>query len=354
MTSFVAIAFSAVAASSVTACVIGDDPSDPSATGGTSTPIPAVTGPAVYVVNGQDHSISVVDPARNVVAATIALDGITWPHHIYLSKDGSRMLVAVPNMDLSGGHGTGMDDNPGAVLVLDSSTGATLASRKLEMMNHNAAFSPDGTEIWTSQMMMPGSVLVLDAQSLNTKQEIAVGDMPAEVTFSKDGTMAFVANGMSDSVSVISVATKKVMGTVAVGKDPVGPWPGVDGIMYTDCEEGKSISAIDPATMSVVRTYALGFMPGMVATPPGSSGELWVTDQDDGKVVFNTTAQDKPTGALAVGAGAHGIAFSPDGQTAYITNQLAATVTVVDVRSHTRITEISVGTKPNGIAYRAR
>ena len=119
----------------------------------------------------------------------------------------------------------------------------------------------------------------------------------------------------------------------AVGKDPVGPWPGVDGVMYTDCEEGKSISAIDPATMSVVRTYALGFTPGMVATPPGSGGELWVTDQDDGKVVFNTTAQDKPTGALAVGAGAHGIAFSPDGQTAYITNQLAATVTVVDVRS---------------------
>lgn len=348
MESFQTLAISVAVLLSSTACfsVPGNSIS--------STPIPAINGPAVYVVNGQSSSISVIDPSRNVVAGTIALSGVTWPHHIYLSKDGSRLLVAVPNMDLSGGHGAGMDDTPGAVLLLDSSTGAMLASRGLDMMNHNAIFSPSGNEIWTSQMMMPGSVLVLDAETLSVKQSIDVGDMPAEVTFSKDGTMAFVANGMSDSVSVISVATKKVMKTIPVGKDPVGPWPGLDGIMYTDCEEGKSVSAIDPASMSVVRTYNLGFTPGMVGTPPGASGELWVTDEDAGKVVFNMTTQDKKMGELALGAGAHGIAFSPDGKTAYITNQGAGTVSVVDVASHTQIKSFAVGVKPNGVAYRAR
>lgn len=338
-----------VMSASGTACMVGDSP----ASGAGSTPIPAFNGPAVYVVNGQDHSIAVVDPGRNALVGTIVLSGITWPHHIYLSKDGSRMVVAVPNMDLSGGHGASMDMNPGAVLLLESSTGRTIASRALEMMNHNAIFSPDGTEIWTSQMMMPGSVLVLDSQTLATKQTIDVGDMPAEVTFSKDGTMAFVANGMSDSVSVISVATKKVMKTIPVGKDPVGPWPGTDGIMYTDCEQGKSISAIDPASMAVVRTYNLGFTPGMVGTPPGAGGELWVTDEDDGKVVFNMTTQDKKMGELLVGAGAHGVTFAPDGKTAYITNQTGGTMTIVDVASHALIKTMAVGAKPNGIAYRA-
>jgi YVTN family beta-propeller protein len=346
-------AFAFLIATSLWAAACAGD-ARPGANGGTSTPIPAVNGAAVYVVNGQDHSISVIDPATNTVVGTILLSGVTWPHHVYLSKDGSRMLVAVPNMDLSGGHGTDMEDHPGAVLLLDSSTGATLASRSLEMMNHNAIFSPDGTEIWTSQMMMPGSVLVLDAQTLATRQSIPVGDMPAEVTFSKDGTMGFVANGMTDSVSVISVATKKVMATIPVGKDPVGPWPGVDGIMYTDCEQGKSISAISPASMSVVRTYNLGFTPGMVGTPPGTSGELWVTDEDDGKVVFNTTTQDQKTGELVVGAGAHGMAFSADGKTAYITNQAGGTVSIVDVASHTLVKSLPVGAKPNGIAYRQR
>lgn len=345
-----------VISASTTACLVGDF-SPPAVTGGgsaTSTPIPAVTGPAVYVVSGQDNSIAVIDPAKNARVGTIQLGGIMWPHHVYLSKDGRRMLVAVPGMDLSAGHGSATEANPGFVLLLDSSTGAMIASRQLDMMNHNAIFSPDGTEIWTSQMMMPGSVLVLDAQTLATKQSIDVGDMPAEVTFSKDGTMAFVANGMSDSVSVISVATKKVMSTIAVGKDPVGPWPGIDGVMYTDCEQGKSISAIDPGTMAVVRTYNLGFTPGMVGTPPGPSGELWVTDEDDGKVIFNMTTKDQKMGELAVGAGAHGVTFSPDGKTAYISNQGAGTLSVVDVATHTLIKDIPVGAKPNGVAYRAQ
>lgn len=334
---------------STTGCVVGESSSTAPPT---STPIPAVAAPAVYVVNGQATSISVIDPQQNALVGTIQLGGIMWPHHLYLSKDGARMLVAVPNMDLSAGHGGTMNSNPGFVLLLDSSTGALIASRKLEMMNHNAIFSPDGTEVWTSQMMMPGMVLVLDAQTLATKQSIDVGDMPAEVTFSKDGTMAFVANGMSDSVSVIDVTTKQIMATVPVGKDPVGPWPGIDGVMYTDCEQGKSISAIDPGTMAVVRTYNLGFTPGMVGTPPGTSGELWVTDVDDGKVVFNTIANDQKTGELAVGGGAHGIAFSPDGKTAYISNQGAGTLSVVDVATHTLTTTITIGAKPNGIAYR--
>lgn len=327
--------------------------SSPSSTSTLSTqPIAAFSGAAVYVVNGGDHSISVIDPVKNAVAGTIVLQGVTFPHHVYLSHDGARMLVAVPNMDLSGGHGGTTEMNPGAVFLLDSSTGATIAARRLDMMNHNAIFSPDGTEVWTSQMMAPGMVLVLDAQTLATKQSIDVGDMPAEITFSKDGKMAFVANGASNTVSIVDVAKKTIMATVPVGMDPVGPWPGVDGIMYTDCEAGKSISAIDPATMKVVRNYDLGFMPGMVATPPNASGELWVTDSDDGKIVFNKTTADMKTGELAVGSGAHGIAFSPDAKTAYVSNQLGATVSVVDVATRAITATIPVGVKPNGLAYR--
>ena len=73
----------------------------------------------------------------------------------------------------------------GAILKLDALTGETKVARMLDATNHNGIFSPDGKEIWTSQMMMmPGMVLVLDATTLATKQSIDVGDMPAEVTFS--------------------------------------------------------------------------------------------------------------------------------------------------------------------------
>lgn len=316
----------------------------------TTEPISNVPAQPLYVVNGGDNSISVIDTATNSVAGTIMIMNASFPHHVYRNADGSRLAVAVPGMDLSAGHdiAPGGSEPMGAVLLLDAS-GKTIASRMLDMMNHNAIFSPDGTEIWTSQMMMPGSVLVLDATTLATKTTIAVGDMPAEVTFSRDGRLAFVADGMSNDVSVIDVATKKVVKTIAVGDDPVGPWPGVDGVMYTDCEKGMSVYAIDPQSMAVLHTYNLGFMPGMVATPEAAVGELWVTDSDDGKVVFNTTAADMKKGEVSVGAGAHAMAFSKDGATAYVTNQLAGSVSVIDVKTHAVVKIITVGAKPNGL-----
>ena len=41
-----------------------------------------------------------------------------------------------------------------------------------------------------------------------------------------------------------------------------------------------------------------------------------------------------------------------NGMTAYITNQLGGTVSVVDGMSHTKTKDITVGTKPNGIAFK--
>lgn len=315
-----------------------------------SVAVAPVTGDALFVVNGGDSSVSVIDPRTNAVVSTIRLQDAAYPHHIYASHDRTRVAVAVPGMDLSGGHTGGYAGMKGAVLVLDSKTGATKASILLDGMNHNAAFSPDDGEIWTTQMSMAGKVLVLDATTLATKSTIAVGDMPAEVTFSVDGKLAFVANGMSNDVSIIDVATKAVTGTVAVGEDPVIPSPGADGKVYVDCEMGKSVSVIDPTTKMVNFTYNLGFTPGMARPIPGRQ-ELFVTNGDSGKLAVKMLGMDMPVGETATGAGAHGIELAPDGLTAFVSNQEAGNVAVVDVATRTITATIPVGSKPNGLVY---
>jgi YVTN family beta-propeller protein len=317
-----------------------------------SVAIAPVTVDAVYVVNGGDSSISVIDPAKAAVIGTIKLQNVTFAHHIYLSPDGSMLAVADPGMDLSGGHHGGMDGMKGAILVLDAKTGATMASRRFDTMNHNGAFSPDGSEIWTSSMTMAGKVLVLDAMTLKTKTSIDVGDMPAEVTFSKDGKHVFVANGMSNNVTVIDPATKAVLKTVAVDADPVGAWPGSDGVMYVDCESAKTVKAIDSTSFAVTRTYKLGFTPGMAKTTPAGDS-LWVTDSDNGQVVFDMTTMDMTMGKAATGAGAHGVTFSADGKTGFVTNQVAGTVSIVDVKTQKTTGSVTVGSKPNGLVFRA-
>ena len=349
----------AVAAAVCTAVVAGcmsHDMAPPS-----TTPIPAVTTDALFVVNGGDPSISVVDPASNAVVETITIANGEFPHHISLSPDRTKLAVAVPGMDLSGGHegaGTGGGGEHGAmmaaVMVLEATTGKTLASRRLEAMNHNAIFSPDGTEVWTSQMMLdvPGSVLVLDPATLETRRTITVGEMPAEITFDASGARAFVANGMSHDITVIDAATKVVVMTVPVCNGPVGAWTGVDGVMYTDCEQDEVVAAVDAQSLAEVRRYALGFMPGMAATP--AVGELWVTNADQGSVVFSGTSSDTRVGELPTGAGAHGIAFSADRQTAFVTNQLANSLSVIDVAAKTVRETVIMGQKPNGLLFRAR
>jgi YVTN family beta-propeller protein len=317
----------------------------------TTVPVSAIDFDALFVVNGGDNSISVVDIEAGSVAGTIMLKNASFPHHLYLSSDGSRMLLAAPGMDLSGGHSGGHAGHAmrGAVLLLDGSTGATIKSRHLEAMNHNAAFGPGG-EVWTSQMMSPGTVLVLAAANLETTATVAVGDGPAEVTFSADGRRAFVANGASDTVTVIDSASRSVVKTIAVGDNPVGAWQGSNGIAYVDNEAAKTLDAVDVETLEISHSYNLGFTPGMAAYGP--DGAVWVSDADGGKIVrFGATA-DQRLSEIATAAGAHAIAFSGDGVTAFVSNQSANSVSVIDVATFTTKATIAVGAKPNGMVWR--
>lgn len=158
---------------------------------------------------------------------------------------------------------------------------------------------------------------------------------------------------MSNDVTVIDRSTKTVVMTIPVGMNPVGAWPGVDDVMYVDCEDSRTVVGIDSKSLAVGRTYDLGFMPGMAATPPGG-GDLWVTDTTNGKVVFFSTATGMKTGEATTGAGAHAIAFSADGKLAYVTNQAADTVSTLDVQMHVVKGSVRVGSKPNGILFRMK
>lgn len=310
--------------------------------------------PAAYVVNGEDATVSVIKLSTNEVSATIPLMGtaadmIMWPHHI--SYHDGHLAIGVPGMDFSAGHyitGT----MPGKLLIVDAVNGSIIKNLSLPVMNHNTIYSPDGTEIWVPQMDMDGKVLVFNAATYALQNTITVGMMPAELTFSSDGTKAYVANGDDDSVSVLNVATKAIITTIPVGENPVGAWTGSNGQMFVDNEDGQSISVINVVSDAVEQTIALGFMPG-IASHNGIKNELWVSDPMNAKVHYWTWDSVMMMwmhgGAINTGAGTHAIAFTTDGNTAYVTNQTANTVSIVNTVAHTVIKTLTVGNKPNGI-----
>ena len=324
--------------------------------------------PAAYVVNGTSSTLSVINLNTNEVADLIQLTDnmsamahsgggkfLQYPHHVYLNPAKNQIAIAAPGMDLSEGHGTAevlAHTGIAKIAVIDAFKGINVKLIDVPEMNHNAIYSPDGKEIWTSQMDEKGKVLVYDANTYALKNTINVGREPAEVTFSSDGLIAFVANGMDNTVSAINPTTKTIVATISVGKNPVGAWTGSDNRMYVDNEDGQSVSIIDVKTLKVVEIIALGFMPGYAAFN-GEMKELWVTDPMAGKLHWwkqDITGKFIKGGSFSTANGAHAIAFK--GMTAYVTNQEAASVSVVDVMKHEKIKDIKVGEKPNGIVIR--
>ncbi|MER2999201.1 YncE family protein [Pontibacter populi] len=311
--------------------------------------------PAAFVVNGKDNTISVIKLSEMKVTETIKLKDATTPHHITLSPDKKQLAVAITSADLSGGHG-GMEEEATnyKVIILDAETGLVIKTIVLPKMPHNAVYNATGDELWMGQQADgAGSVIVYNTTDWSIKDVIPVGKSPSEITFSADGSWAFVANTDDATVSVIDPVTKSISATLQVGEDPVGAWPAADGNMYVDNETSQTISILNVATKTIAETLNLGFKPGYAAYQE-KTGELWVSNATDGKVVIysrNNNSWQRKT-EIATGADAHAIIFSEDQKLAYVTNQGAHTVSVINTADYSKVTTLSVGRMPNGIVIR--
>lgn len=316
-----------------------------------------ISYPAVYVVNGGSGNISVIRRQDNEAVETLDLNGATFPHHIYLNPSKTKLAVAITGKDLSGGHGSHSEVIPGLkIQIIDAVSGKVEKEIPLGKMPHNALFNAAGTELWLGQADdVKSTVLVYNTADWTLRNTIEVGKGVSEITFSANGALAFACNTNENSVSIIDAATKTVLQTLPTGAKPVGAWPGTDSSMFVDNEEGQSVTELFITdSVRLGSTKALGFKPGYAAWNAVTE-ELWVSDASNGRVVFYKKAAGSEwtqTGNTLTGADAHAIAFSEDFKTAWITNQGAGTVSVMDASNHSVIKTISVGAMPNGIALK--
>ena len=322
---------------------------DPSHT----APVPLnINYPAAYIVNGSSNTISVLRLSDNVLTETISLNGATFPHHIYLNPTKTKFAVAITSKDLSEGHsGHGGSAAGQKIQIIDVVTGNIDKEISVNQLPHNAIYNSLGTELWIPQGdSVLGTVLVYKTSDWTLQNTINVGQLPSEVTFSNDGSKVYVANTKDGTISVIDPTTKTVLQTITTGINPVGAWPASNGKMYADNEGSQTISEIDVLTNTITATINLGFTPGYVAYNTVNA-ELWVSDATNGKVVYYSLVSNVWVlqGNITTGANAHAIAFSADNSKAYVTNQDANNVSIINVLTHLVSATVNVGSKPNGI-----
>jgi YVTN family beta-propeller protein len=100
---------------------------------------------------------------------------------------------------------------------------------------------------------------------------------------------------------------------------------------------------------SVTATVPVGRQPGRVAITRDGR-HAYVTNNGADTVSVIDTGSNAVTATIPVGTAPAAVAITPDGRGAYVTDNGADTVTVIDTGSNAVTTTIPVGAKPSGVA----
>jgi len=166
------------------------------------------------------------------------------------------------------------------------------------------------------------------------------------------GTL-LIGNKGEDSVSFVDLATGRELGRVPTGRMPHEIAVSPDGrLAAVVAYGGKTIDVFDVAGRRLRQRIDLG-------DNQGPHGIVWLAD---GRILATTERSQTltivdPRGTepkvTAIGTGQQGthmVAVSPDARRAFTANIGSGTVSVLDLVSATKLRDVSVGGRPEGIA----
>lgn len=126
------------------------------------------------------------------------------------------------------------------------------------------------------------------------------------------------------------------------------------GVLYVSLPSLNQVAVVNTADWKVAKTIPTATLPGRLVMQPGTRN-LWVMHggADAKTVTVIDLAEVKTAATIKVGAGAHALAFSPDGLRAFVTNAASGTVTIINAERLVRLAERKVGPHPVDVSYSA-
>ena len=202
-----------------------------------------------------------------------------------------------------------------------------------------ASFAVRSTLVLFNNTLMPGNFLAGN------------GLRPTGAAYDSGKGEAFVANGGSDTVSVISDATNAVVATVAVGSGPIGvAYDSGKGEVFVANEGSDNVSVISDATNAVVATVTVGNFPYGVAYDSGK-GEVFVANYYSDTVSVISDATNAVVATVAVGNEPYGVAYDSEKGEVFVANSVSDNVSVISDATNTVVATVGVGSSPEGVAY---
>jgi len=294
---------------------------------GLATPALANARPLAMVMNSGEASVSIIDMTMRQVVNTVPT--LREPSHWALSPDRAKLYIA----DASGN----------SLFILDPQTGAAMGHVVIADP-YQLGYTPDQKYLVVNALRL-NHVDVYGAATLKLVKRFSPGAMPSHLDFSPDSRWSFNSCQGADTLVSFDLTDMSVRWKVRVGPTPAGVlWlngkilvciMGADEVVEVDPETGAigrrvktgkgahnlfltadrstlyvsnriggTLSALDPISLTLRRTYALPGGPDDMGIAP--DGKLWIALRFREQVaVMDPVTGDY--GTIDVGRSPHGI-----------------------------------------------
>jgi DNA-binding beta-propeller fold protein YncE len=256
-------------------------------------------GDGVYGNNPHpDHRIVAIDLATRRVSATIDVSPYIAPHGLQVDNNG--MLYA--SCDLSR-----------KLLIIDPKSQKIQAAIDTDGTGHWSAVLPDGSKAYVANKNDRLFVSVIDLKARKMIGQVPMPKGTQGITASPDGKRVIAIDFRDPQFYVIDTATDKIIDTVVVEKNTVGP-------------------------------FRARYSPdGSILITANSSNPL--------ANIFDAKNLHAPQKTVPIGQQGFGIAFSADGKTALVSNHGEGTITVIDLVKNQVIQTFKAGTGIETLSY---
>lgn len=142
---------------------------------------------------------------------------------------------------------------------------------------------------------------MIDTATNTVIATVAVGRAPEGIDITPDGAFAYVANALSNTVSVLDTATNTVVATIPgfilprwIAITPNGAFA------YVTNGDGSTVAVIDTATNTVTATIQVGSEPRRIDITPDGAFAYVAVDSFDNVVVVISTATNTVIARVSV------------------------------------------------------
>ena len=301
----------------------------------------------IIQTNSGGDNISLIDPATNKVVGEIK--GIPINHGAAAAPDGTRLYFS--------------SEADQTLDVVDSKTFAITSKIKLSGRPNNIFISKDGSKVYVAIVSEPGAVDVIDTVRLTRIKSIPTKGGEHNVYVTPDGKYLIAGSVAGKNMTVFDTNTDQQLWSLFdQGVRPIAFEKNADGstkrlfvqlsdfhgFVIVDFAQHKELSRVtlpdipeaqrDPGPFNGSPSHGIG------VAPDGKT--LWVTSRTNQRVYAYSLPDVKLLGEVPVGKRPDWITFSPDSKTVYVSTGGANSVSAVDIATRKEVARIPVGEDP--------